>query len=186
MTDGSLHVYTDFPYKSGAFKYMKFDPSEIDKIKENAIFIFTHKHTDHYSGKNMRRVLREKQGQKFGKWNITELEALGDSIPNFSVKAFKTSHKFSINHYSYLITWHDKKIFLSGDTGDTEVIGSIKEIDWAFIPYWVLRNAHDDGVKIDAKMKGLYHLYPNQKIEGETPEDLFIFDNQGEIIKIKY
>lgn len=114
---------------------MKFDPSEIDKIKKNAISIFTHKHTDHYSGKNMRRVLREKQGQKFGKWNITELEALGDSIPNFSVKAFKTSHKFSTNHYSYLITWHDKKIFLSGDTGDTEVIGSIKEIDWAFIPY---------------------------------------------------
>ncbi|MCL2246754.1 MAG: hypothetical protein FWC10_06540 [Lentimicrobiaceae bacterium] len=42
MTDGKSNFYIDFPYKSGAYKYMKYDESEIDSIKENAIFIFTH------------------------------------------------------------------------------------------------------------------------------------------------
>ena len=51
MTDGNLNVYTDFPYKSGTYNYMEFDSSELDSIKDNSIFIYTHKHADHYSKK---------------------------------------------------------------------------------------------------------------------------------------
>ena len=38
ITDGTTHIYTDFPYKSGAHHYDKYDDSEIDSLKENAIF----------------------------------------------------------------------------------------------------------------------------------------------------
>ena len=62
MTDGTTNIYTDFPYRSGAFIYDKYDPSELDSIQENSIFIFTHKHGDHYSKKNMRIVLKNKNG----------------------------------------------------------------------------------------------------------------------------
>ena len=48
--------YIDFPYKSGAYGYMEFAENELVNINENAIFIFTHKHADHYSKKNLKRV----------------------------------------------------------------------------------------------------------------------------------
>jgi hypothetical protein len=33
MTDGSLDVYVDFPYRSGAYNYMEYPASEIDSIR---------------------------------------------------------------------------------------------------------------------------------------------------------
>ena len=57
MTDGAYHFYIDFPYKPNAYKWLnprlnfKYDKSEIDSIKKDAIFIFTHQHDDHYSKK---------------------------------------------------------------------------------------------------------------------------------------
>lgn len=44
MTDGELNIYSDFPYKSGAYGYMRYEESELDSVKENSVFIFTHKH----------------------------------------------------------------------------------------------------------------------------------------------
>jgi len=42
---------------------MEFDASELDSIKENSIFIFTHKHSDHYSNKSIKKVIKEKGGK---------------------------------------------------------------------------------------------------------------------------
>jgi L-ascorbate metabolism protein UlaG (beta-lactamase superfamily) len=165
MTDGQTNIYTDFPYKSGAFGYMEFEASELDSIKENSIFIFTHKHADHFSKKNLKRVMKDKGGQEFGVSNIAELEALGDTLDDFDIKAFKTAHKvfgISFRHYSYLITWHGKTIYLSGDTTIPTTIGEIKNIDLAFIPYWLYENAKTQNITIDAKEIGIYHLYPSE------------------------
>jgi len=185
MTDGESNFYIDFPSKSGAHNYMEYDKSEIDSIKDNAIFIFTHRHADHYS----KKLLKKLDGQKFDPWNIPELEKLGASIPDFEIKAFKTPHKIygiSFKHYSYLITWHGKKIYLSGDTGDLEELGKIKDIDWAFVNPWIYMNALNEKVTIDAKNFGIYHLYPNPKIDGEFPSNILILKNQGEIITIPH
>lgn len=185
MTDGESGFYIDFPYKSGAYNYMEYDRSEIDSIKPKSIFIFTHRHADHYSEK----ILKKLNGQKFGPWNISELEKLCESIPNFEIKAFKTEHKIygiSCKHYSYLIIWHGKKIYISGDTGELEDVNKIKDIDWAFINPWLYMNAQNDKVPIDAKKIGMYHLYPDQKIDGEIPNNLLILKNQGEKINIPY
>src|SRR5690606_21929236 len=128
LTDGTTNIYTDFPYKSGAHGYMEFDESELDSIKDNSIFIFTHKHSDHYSKKNLKKVIKEKGGTKYGVSNISELEELNNTLNDFEIKAFKTKHKvFGINfrHYSYLITWHGKKIYLSGDTTNPKTIAKV-------------------------------------------------------------
>lgn len=103
LTDGNLNIYIDFPYKSGAHNYMEYDKSEIDSIKENPIFIYTHKHSDHYSNK----LLKKLNGKKFGPWNVSELEKLGNIILDFNIQAFKTDHKvygIRFKHCSYLIT----------------------------------------------------------------------------------
>lgn len=193
MTDGKTNIYIDFPYKSGAYNYMEFNEAELDSIKDNSIFIFTHKHADHYSRKNLKKVFNEEKGQKFGVWNIPELEKLGEALEDFDIKAFKTKHKvfgISFRHYSYLITWHGKRIYISGDTTNPETIGKIKNIDWAFIPYWLLINAKENKIDIDTEMIGIYHLYPAQipsaKETWDDVDNIHPLTEQGGIITINY
>lgn len=189
LTDGETNIYTDFPYKSGAYGYMEFDEVELDSIKENSIFIFTHKHADHYSNKNIKNVIEEKGGKKYGSWNIEELKKLDQSVPNFDIQIFKTKHKWSCKHYSYLITWHGKKIYLSGDAESAETIGTVKNIDWAFVPYWLLLDARDNDIKIDAKMFGVYHLatvqIPSAKENYAKIDNIKPMIEQGEVFYIE-
>jgi len=185
ITDGITNIYSDFPYTSGAYKYMKYDKAEIDSIQDNAIFIFTHRHADHYSGK----ILKKLKGQKFDPFNVDDLEKLNTTIPDFKIQAFETSHKvfgISFKHYSYLITWYGKKIYLSGDTGELEHLKELKDLDWAFMNPWQYMDALREKIKVDAKKIGIYHLYPDQKVDGEIPDYLLILKNQGEIIRIPY
>ena len=70
ITDGVNHIYTDFPYTSGAYNYIEYDDSEIDSLKENSFYIFTHKHSDHYSKKLLKKRLKTKKGYR---WNCGEL-----------------------------------------------------------------------------------------------------------------
>lgn len=193
MTDGTSHIYTDFPYKSGAFNYMEFNEAELDSIKENAIFIFTHKHADHYSKKNLKKVLKEKNGEKYGVWDVSKLERLGEVVDDFKIEAFKTNHKvFGINfkHYSYLITWHGKRIYLSGDTTIPETIGKMKNIDIAFIPNWLYDNAKEQNIEIDANEIGIYHLSPAEIESAEKffkdKENEYPLTEQGTIITIEF
>lgn len=186
MSDGISNIYVDFPYKSGAHNYMEYDKSELDNIKDNAVFIYTHKHSDHYS----KKLLKKLNGEKYGPWNISELEKLENTILDFKIEPFKTDHKvfgIAFKHYSYLITWHNKKIYLSGDTGNLEIVSKLKSIDWAFINPWMFMNAQNDNVTIDARMFGIYHLKSNQKLpEKEVPKNILFLKKQGEIISIPY
>ena len=191
MTDGVTDFYIDFPYKSGAHGYMEFDDTALDGIKENAIFIFTHKHADHFSKKHLKKVMKVKGGQAFGVSNISALEQLGTTLPDFDIQAYKTDHTvfgISFRHYSYLITWHNKKIYVSGDTTHPETIGKLEGIDLAFVPYWILKNAKAQHITIDAKMFAIYHLHPDQipsaKKNWDTIDHMKPMVNQGDIITI--
>jgi len=190
MTDGITNIYSDFPYKSGAYGYMEFDDLSLDSVKENAIFIFSHKHADHYSGKNIRKILREKGGKKFTPRKANKLLEYAEGIPGLKVQVFKTKHKFSLKHVSYLITWHGKRIYLSGDTTNPETVGKIKNIDLAFVPHWILTIAKEQELKIDAKKFGVYHLYPQQtpiaKEHWDKTEYMRLLTRQGEEFTLKY
>jgi L-ascorbate metabolism protein UlaG (beta-lactamase superfamily) len=162
LTDGETDIYVDFPYKSGAYGYMTYEDSVLEDVIPSSTFIFTHQHNDHYSGKDLRKVIKAKGGQRFTQWNIRSLKKWAKTIPDFEIEAFRTKHSFSIRHRSYLIAWHGKKIFLSGDTEHAETIGKIKDIDLAFVPYWLLMDAKDKEITIDAKKFAIYHIAPNQ------------------------
>ncbi len=181
LTDGKSNIYIDFPYKSGAHNYMEYDQSEINNLKKDAYFIFTHKHSDHYS----KKLLKKTKGNAYGPWNVKELSELNSSINDFNIQAFKTKHRFTFKHYSYLITWHNKKIFLSGDTESAETIGSIKEIDWAFVPVWLILDSKEKNIKIDTKMYGLYHIGPGDHITSDNPK-ILMMDKKGEEVLIGY
>ena len=186
MTDGNLNVFVDFPYKSGAFNYMEYDKAQLDSIPENSIFIFTHKHPDHYSHKNMRKTLRKKKGKKYGKWNLKEMQMLSDTTKDFSIQAIETEHQFSLKHYSYLITWHDKRLYFSGDVEVPDTLLTFKNLDWAFVPYWVQAEVKKRNLDIDAKQIALFHFYPIMEVTNSSPEKLVILNKEGERISIPY
>lgn len=186
LTDGTTDIYTDFPYVSGFNQYMEYEDSELEDIQNSSIFIFTHKHPDHYAKKQMKQVLTEKGGSKYGSWDIPELENLGETIPNFRIQAFKTQHFLAKKHYSYLIEWHGKRIFLSGDTEHAETIVSIDNLDWAFMPAWLIKEVFmNQKMEVDSKMIGVYHigLKDNINIGGEK---FLMLKKQGEVISIPY
>lgn len=176
LSDRSTHIYFDFPYKSGAFGYMTYEESELEKIKDNALFIFTHKHADHYS----RKLVKKQNGKVYASKNRKKIDELNEVIPHFKIKSYKTKHRFSFNHYSYVVEWHDKKFYISGDTEHPETIGTIKNIDYAFVPNWIRTYAKEAGIEIDTQKIVLYHLYPNQTFTGEIPDNFIIFNKQGE------
>ena len=117
---------------------------------------------------------------------------MGDSIPDFDIKAFETQHKvfgISFKHYSYLITWHGKKIYLSGDTENADTIAKQNDLDWAFVPAWLAMDAREKGIKLLelTKMLGIYHIGPNDHITSdETVPTLKLLNKQGEVIRIAY
>lgn len=182
LTDGKLDMYVDFPYKSGAHNYMEYDKSELDSIADNAIHLFTHRHADHYS----KKLVKKLKGTVYGNWNVSKLEQLNASSQDFSIQAFKTSHKFTFKHYSYLITWHNKKIYINGDTGNAEPLSKIGAVDWAFVPWWLYRNAMEQNIAVHAAMFGIYHLYPFQEIPEGFPENIHFHMKQNEVITIPY
>lgn len=182
LTDGTTHIYVDFPYKSGAYGYMKYNEQELDSVNANSIFIFTHRHADHYSKKRVRRLKKVGDKKVYGSWNAKKMKSLSTTINDFSIVVYKTKHRFTFKHYSYAITWHGKKIFLSGDTEYAETIASEKNIDIAFVPYWILLDATRKELKIDTKKFAVYHLYPNQKVNNSSPERVRLMDKQGEVL----
>lgn len=186
MTDGLLDLYIDFPYKSGFMNYMTYNEAEIESIKPNAMFLFTHKHPDHYSIKKMREVLRKKKGKKFGKWNLKKLQKFCESTADFNVQAIQTDHSLSIKHFSYIITWHGKKFYISGDEESTAKILSVVDLDWAFVPYWLLNRVIEQKAQIDAQMVGVYHFFPGTTVNNSNPKQYKPLLEQGEIISVSY
>ncbi len=187
LTDGTTNFYIDFPYKSGAHNYMEYDASEVQNIKPNSIFIFTHRHADHYS----KKLWKKHRGQKFDPYNTEKLEQLSKQIPEFSIQSFRTPHKvfgISFKHYSYLITWHGKKIYLSGDTESADTFAKQKDIDYTFAPIWMFMDANEKSIiaKSISKMLIVYHIGPNDRVKlGPADPQIKLLNIQGEVIRIE-
>lgn len=185
LTDGESNLYFDFPYKSGFWIYSKYDKSELENIKDSSVLLFTHKHPDHYKRKLVKRLVRKRGAKVYGPWNAEKMGTLNGSMKDFSIQVFKTSHRFSSKHCSYVITWHGKKIYINGDTGDTGPLSQLKELDWAFMPSRTLMNANAEKIKIDTKMLGIYHIGPKDKVNSTNPKVL-VLTKQGEVISMPY
>ncbi len=189
MTDGTLNICIDFPYKSGAYGYMTYNLNLPDSIPENTIYIFTHGHADHFD----RKLFKETNRQLFGPWPVKafisgkrklsfhELNAISQ---NFSVQKFTTRHRLSLKHYSYLIEWDGKRIYISGDAENADVIGNMKNLDLVFAPGWLLNDASDKNIAIDTKKIVLYH---HVSVEGiiNNSKDKIIVPSRRQLIELK-
>ena len=111
------------------------------------------------------------------------IEELNDTVPEFSIQYFKTPHSFSLKHYSYLIIWHGKRIYVSGDTHDKEHLLALKNLDVAIVNPWLLIDISDNKQKIDTRKIILCHHRKRDKITGTSDKFVVLEQNESLIIE---
>ncbi len=82
-------------------------------------------------------------------------------------------------HYSYVLEWGGRKIYLGGDTGDTAHLATLPEVDIAFLSPWLFENARKEDALPNAKKIVIY-----QHHEGEIIPNCFTctIPEKGELI----
>ena len=91
-------------------------------------------------------------------------------IDDLIINPIKTPHKgkklnYSTSHYSYILFWHNKKIFIAGDADSGyELLQKEKDIDIAIIPFWNGTYALTNNKNINAKDIILCHFYNSEHI----------------------
>ena len=173
ITDGTITLFTDFPYESGYSVYMEYDPREIRSPTKQAIAVVTHRHRDHWESGLFSRT----------DWRVVApVDALAD-IPStrvlralpvnpapatitagpVTIKALPTPHA-NIGHYSYLVTWHGRRLYFTGDTDSADQLLSMKKLDVAFVSPWLFEAAAKAGRRIDARRIVIYHQQSDEQI----------------------
>ncbi len=185
ITDGSVTVMTDFPYESGYSRYMEYAPGEIRSSTPTTLALITHRHRDHWEP----ALFAKTNWKVAGPDDVVASVAAHRVVPLQSTTSFglvqierlETPHA-QIDHYSYIITWHGKRLYFTGDTESLEALLAAKNLDVAFISPWVYRSAVRRGAVLDAKRIVVYHHSTGEQV----PEcrDGCEVPKQGETLRI--
>jgi len=84
------------------------------------------------------------------------------------------------------MTWHGKRLYFYGDTETPDIALTMKNLDWAFVPYWTAVQLNKLNRTLDTKMLGVYHFYPTMKVSNSNPDKVKLLIKQGELISIPY
>lgn len=170
ITDGTTTLMTDFPYQSGYSSYMTYPASEIRSDTATTIALVTHRHLDHWEPALFART----------DWKVIGPRDVVSSVPAdrrlapgeiingvLGVEAVATPHA-GIGHDSYLVTWHGRRLWFTGDTESLDALAAAKNLDVAFVSPWLWSSAVKRGVPIDAKRIVVYHHGPTESVSSCT------------------
>lgn len=160
ITDGKVTLVSDFPYQSGYSLYMEYDPAALE-IEGEVLALITHRHADHFDpGLFMATdwwiVAPREITDGLSKSRIIPI---GDQVEFLGIKVepVETRHS-TTEHFSYLVTWHEKKLYFFGDVEDADAFLALgQNVDVVFMTPWVLRPLALDGIDIPAKQIVIYH-----------------------------
>ncbi len=142
ISDGAVTIMSDFPYQSGYSRYMTYDPSQIRSATNATLSLITHRHADHWEP-----ALFEKTGWSIaGPPDVVSTVAAARVVPltptavfgGARIEPIETPHA-KVNHNSYVVVWHGRRLYFSGDTESIEHLGQLKNLDVAFISPWLYR-----------------------------------------------
>jgi L-ascorbate metabolism protein UlaG (beta-lactamase superfamily) len=186
IDDGTTTLMTDFPYQSGYSVYMTYRADQIRSDTPRTLALITHRHADHWE-----RALFDKTD-----WQVAGPADVVQSVPParvvaltphatfgaLQIGALETPHA-NVGHYSYIVTWHGKRLYFSGDTESSAHLTGVEKLDVAFISPWLYRSALKRGITIDARRIVIYH----HAFGEEVPEcrGHCSVPRQGDIIEIR-
>jgi len=173
ITDGDFILLTDFPYQSGVYGYMEYDfnfSATLEAGKAGKVLaLITHRHPDHFDP----LLFTEQNWKIIGPEEVTvQLERnkvikLGETIAYGPLKVIpKRSQHANTEHFSYLVEWHGKKLYFTGDTEALSTLKGLPELDALFITPWFHRKAKMNGMLPEAKKIIIYHHLANDIIPG--------------------
>jgi L-ascorbate metabolism protein UlaG (beta-lactamase superfamily) len=173
ITDGTVTLFTDFPYESGYSVYMEYDPSEIRSPTKETIALVTHRHGDHWDRGLFARTDWHVIAPEDGLTDVPAarvvralpLQPARTTITSgpIAIEALPTPHA-NIGHYSYLVTWHGRRFYFTGDTDSADQLLAVKNLDVAFVSPWLFERAARAGRRIDAKRIVIYHQTADERI----------------------
>ena len=135
LSDGRNSLLVDFPYVSGAGGLMTFDSGAV-RPKGAVLALFTHRHADHFD----RDALLSRGWPAWGPAEVLaqlppdKVFARTDSIAfgAFQVVRIPEPHG-EVEHVAFLITWHGRRIYHSGDSMDQAALEALPELDVALV-----------------------------------------------------
>jgi L-ascorbate metabolism protein UlaG (beta-lactamase superfamily) len=166
ITDGTTTVYTDFPYQSGYHGYMTYDFDSVPKAA-GALCLVTHGHPDHFDAELFGRMDAELIAPR----SVEAQFPPGRVIPlarkmtyrDIEIEAFPTKHH-GIEHYSYLVTWHGRRLYFTGDTDSTDPLLQMRDLDVAFVSPWLMDAVAGKKGRVDASRVVCYHQTLDEKV----------------------
>jgi L-ascorbate metabolism protein UlaG (beta-lactamase superfamily) len=168
VTDGATTLVSDFPYRVG---YAGAPPFDRDALRTTTptIALVTHRHADHwepelFAGTNWKIVGPADVTGGLPADRVVPLStriALGP----LQIEPLETPHA-RIGHYSYLVTWHGRRLYFTGDTESADRLLSTPNLDVAFVSPWLFESVQRRGGRIDAKRVVIYHHQAGQQVAG--------------------
>lgn len=157
ISDGKATLLVDFPYVSGAFGYMSYDPSEL-KPRANSICLFTHRHDDHFAPELIAklgcRVLAPPDAAAKVK-NATAITSV-TRVGEITITPRSFEHA-GVDHHCYLIEWNGRRLYFTGDTALVEALVGLPDLDVAFLSPWLATSAAVKQALPQAKQLVIYH-----------------------------
>ena len=98
------------------------------------------------------------------------------------IESLETPHA-RLGHYSYIVTWHGRRLYFSGDTQDARSLILARNLDVAFVSPWLYSTVMGLHRRIDAKRVVIYHHEAGQQIPG-CAEGCLV-PRQGDTISIQ-
>lgn len=171
ITDGETTLLSDYPYISGAFGYMEYDEKDVPEIKDG-LHLITHFHTDHWVARLFSAM--EQKTKIIAPPGITKRLDPDRVIPftptepmthkDITVQPIEMPHALAKEHFSYLVTWHGKRLYFMGDTETPADILKQKDLDVLFITPWIVRTIERQNLTVDAKQLILYHHKTDEEV----------------------
>jgi hypothetical protein len=93
-----------------------------------------------------------------------------------------TTRHADVGHYSYIVTWHGRRLYFTGDTEDVAPLVAAKDLDVAFVSPWNVRAVMRAGQQIDARQIVVYHHQSGEQVA--ECRDRCSMPQQGQILVI--
>ena len=186
ITDGTTTLITDFPYQVGYAGAPAFSDRELQHASQPTLALITHRHLDHFEpvafAKTNWQVLGPSDAAARIKSSRVVPLAPRVTFGALAIEPIRTPHH-DLEHYSYIVTWHGKRLYFSGDTESADSLLAAQGLDVAFVSSWQFQAAQRRGGRIDAKRIVIYHHQAGEHVPGCT--GTCTVPTQGQTIDIR-